>query len=490
MKEKNAAQEQRILKEYQAKIKREAALKSAVLALIVGFFLSLIVSVISYVTLYNALWISLSVWLAAAIGFFMLFYKKVFRVSLKTTAARVDTIGLDERVITMVDLAGSEDFIARKQRENTQAALSAVSPRQLKTFVSKLSVLALSLIAFCSIFMMTFSTVRAEEYQPPVVEQSYEDKIIQDMIDDLREIISEAEISQELKDKLNQMVDDLEASIKPTDSTEVKIAKVSETSQKIHSLLQAELSKTTIAEQLKKHDTTKTLGKAIGSGDPTKIDEAFDMMYDKIVSLTGQQKYDELIQTGTDIKDSLKKASDIKKGDPLYEALDKLADAFLNIPVPPPMGGDDQEMDDAVQDAIDDAKDAIKDAIEDQGKIEDTDDAIQDSMNDAMENMGKEDNEGDEEGDNQGGEDEEKPGDDEGEENNGGPQHPTEDGEIIYDAIIDGETPYMDVYEEYYEKAMELLASGTLSDEMRQVIENYFKINSPHRRPKTYIALQ
>lgn len=476
MKEKNAAQEQRILKEYQAKIKREAALKSAVLALIVGFFLSLIVSVISYVTLYNALWISLSVWLAAAIGFFMLFYKKVFRVSLKTTAARVDTIGLDERVITMVDLAGSEDFIARKQRENTQAALSAVSPRQLKTFVSKLSVLALSLIAFCSIFMMTFSTVRAEEYQPPVVEQSYEDKIIQDMIDDLREIISEAEISQELKDKLNQMVDDLEASIKPTDSTEVKIAKVSETSQKIHSLLQAELSKTTIAEQLKKHDTTKTLGKAIGSGDPTKIDEAFDMMYDKIVSLTGQQKYDELIQTGTDIKDSLKKASDIKKGDPLYEALDKLADAFLNIPVPPPMGGDDQEMDDAVQDAIDDAKDAIKDAIEDQGKIEDTDDAIQDSMNDAMENMGKEDNEGDEEGDNQGGEDEEKPGDDEGEENNGGPQHPTEDGEIIYDAIIDGETPYMDVYEEYYEKAMELLASGTLSDEMRQVIENYFKI--------------
>ena len=478
MKEKNAAQEQRILKEYQAKIKREAALKSAVLALIVGFFLSLIVSVISYVTLYNALWISLSVWLAAAIGFFMLFYKKVFRVSLKTTAARVDTIGLDERVITMVDLAGSEDFIARKQRENTQAALSAVSPRQLKTFVSKLSVLALSLIAFCSIFMMTFSTVRAEEYQPPVVEQSYEDKIIQDMIDDLREIISEAEISQELKDKLNQMVDDLEASIKPTDSTEVKIAKVSETSQKIHSLLQAELSKTTIAEQLKKHDTTKTLGKAIGSGDPTKIDEAFDMMYDKIVSLTGQQKYDELIQTGTDIKDSLKKASDIKKGDPLYEALDKLADAFLNLPVPPPMGGDDQEMDDAVQDAIDDAKDAIKDAIEDQGKIEDTDDAIQDSMNDAMENMGKEDNEGDEEGDNQGGEDEEKPGDDEGEENNGGPQHPTEDGEIIYDAIIDGETPYMDVYEEYYEKAMELLASGTLSDEMRQVIENYFKILS------------
>lgn len=478
MKEKNAAQEQRILKEYQAKIKREAALKSAVLALIVGFFLSLIVSVISYVTLYNALWISLSVWLAAAIGFFMLFYKKVFRVSLKTTAARVDTIGLDERVITMVDLAGSEDFIARKQRENTQAALSAVSPRQLKTFVSKLSVLALSLIAFCSIFMMTFSTVRAEDYQPPVVEQSYEDKIIQDMIDDLREIISEAEISQELKDKLNQMVDDLEASIKPTDSTEVKIAKVSETSQKIHSLLQAELSKTTIAEQLKKHDTTKTLGKAIGSGDPTKIDEAFDMMYDKIVSLTGQQKYDELIQTGTDIKDSLKKASDIKKGDPLYEALDKLADAFLNIPVPPPMGGDDQEMDDAVQDAIDDAKDAIKDAIEDQGKIEDTDDAIQDSMNDAMENMGKEDNEGDEEGDNQGGEDEEKPGDDEGEENNGGPQHPTEDGEIIYDAIIDGETPYMDVYEEYYEKAMELLASGTLSDEMRQVIENYFKILS------------
>ena len=57
-----------------------------------------------------------------------------------------------------------------------------------------------------------------------------------------------------------------------------------------------------------------------------------------------------------------------------------------------------------------------------------------------------------------------------------GPAHPTEDGEIVYDAVIDGETPYMDKYDEYYESVLELLTSGDLTDEEREKIENYFNI--------------
>ena len=102
-------------------------------------------------------------------------------------------------------------------------------------------------------------------------------------------------------------------------------------------------------------------------------------------------------------------------------------------------------------------------------------------MDDAMDQIGQ-GNSGENESDKpQDPSDEEEDGNEEGDQDkeddeNLGPAHPTDDGDIIYDSIIDGETPYMDVYEEYYQKAMELLASGTLSDEMRQIIENYFGI--------------
>ncbi|MCH5162952.1 MAG: hypothetical protein J1G38_05640, partial [Clostridiales bacterium] len=57
-----------------------------------------------------------------------------------------------------------------------------------------------------------------------------------------------------------------------------------------------------------------------------------------------------------------------------------------------------------------------------------------------------------------------------------GPATPNEDGDLIYDSVIDGRTPYMDVYDEYYEKILELLTSGELTEEEREILENYFNI--------------
>ena len=47
---------------------------------------------------------------------------------------------------------------------------------------------------------------------------------------------------------------------------------------------------------------------------------------------------------------------------------------------------------------------------------------------------------------------------------------------IVTEAIIDGKTPYMDLYDEYYDRAVELLESGELTEEQRRIIENYFNI--------------
>ena len=157
--------------------------------------------------------------------------------------------------------------------------------------------------------MMSFSTVKAEEYKRQEAEKeaaagqapelSEEDKIIKQMLEDLRKIIADAKIQTSLRDKLNGMVDE---SLKPTDTTEVKIAKISETAQKIHKILEND-----IPYQLQQHDTTKMLGEALDSGDITKIEKAFEDMYNSIAVLAGQKKYDQLKQTAEDIASVLQR---------------------------------------------------------------------------------------------------------------------------------------------------------------------------------------
>ena len=181
-------------------------------------------------------------------------------------------------------------------------------------------------------------------------------------------------------------------------------------------------------------------------------------------------------QTADDILQSIEDAQVVD--DELAEILEKLAQAFLDaIPKPPdgeePEESDelDQEMDQAVQDAIQDAMDAIKDQMQqkpDESEEDKLDKDIQDIFDDALGNLGFEsDSKNDDDND----DDEEKK-----DEEVSGPARPSEDGDILYDTVIDGKTPYDEVYDAYYEKVLELLTRGDLTDEQRQIIENYFKL--------------
>lgn len=479
--------EEELLKDYKRKLMGEAFMKSLLAGVACGFLVSVPVSAVAFITAYNMLWIALAVFAAASAGVTALSYFRYYRTNIRQTALRVDGVGLEERVVTMIEYAGKDDALARRQREDTRNALRYVEPAQVKIPFPKTAFAVLVAAALLGICMMVTSTVYVVRANEPTVgsdpppagaaEETEEEKIIREMIEDLRRIIAEANVKAEIKDALNGMVDDLEASLRPEDSTEVKIAKISETAQKIHKILKDELSKTTIADELQKHDTTKALGAAIESEDLQKIEQAFGDMYASIAPLVGAEKYDVLIQTANDILQSLEDAT-VEPDDGLAKALEDLAQAMLDaIPPPSDLGGDEDKISDdinqSLEDAMQSAMDAVKDALEDQKEIEGTDEAIQDAMKDAMEQLGQE---GGSETDDDQKEDPSQGEDGEDESDETGPAHPTEDGEIVYDAVIDGETPYMDVYSDYYEWAIELLTSGTLSESERKIIENYFNI--------------
>jgi hypothetical protein len=64
------------------------------------------------------------------------------------------------------------------------------------------------------------------------------------------------------------------------------------------------------------------------------------------------------------------------------------------------------------------------------------------------------------------------PEEDQGGSDPGTPNNPLEN------TVIDSQTPYKDIFDEYLQNALNYLAGENLSEEMRRRIENYFRMLS------------
>ncbi len=505
--------EEELLKSFVRKMKIEAFMKSLIVGFVFGFLLCIPVSVIAFIAAYNTIWISVGCLIGGTVGFTFLSYFKYYRTNLKKTALRVDAVGLEERTITMIECADRDDAIANRQRADATAALEKIEPKSVKIPFPKVAVIAVAIAAAIAVVMMVTSTVyavkaeeeaerqRQEELIEP--ELSEEDKIIAAMIAELRKEIDEAKVREELKDHLHGLVDDLEKRLRPEDSKDVKIAKISETAQKIHKLLQEELSRYRISDELKKHTTTKGLGNAVESADMNAIETETRALYGIIEPSIDSGTFDTLITTAGDLVQSLldagyevdgelqaalvaagynlvgatvkaranmrfaaQSASVIPDNDALAAALEKLAqDLMAAIPPPEDEGFDKEQVKDEVDQAIQDAIDSIQGAVQDQT----VDETLQDTIQDAMEQLGSEASQPDKKDP----EEEDKENEDS---SNNGPSHTDDDGNIVYDSVIDGKTEYMEYYDLYYEDVLQLLTTGDLTEEQRRIIENYFNI--------------
>ena len=72
----------------------------------------------------------------------------------KRVAARLDAMGLQERVSTMLALEGEATEIARLQREDAIAQINKVSPKSLKLRVAKKLVIACGISIFMAVTYM------------------------------------------------------------------------------------------------------------------------------------------------------------------------------------------------------------------------------------------------------------------------------------------------------------------------------------------------
>ena len=136
-----------LFQKQQPKLKQEAMLRSVLSGLAVGLGANFLVALITWFAPFNGLWISLAVLVAVTAIATPIFYKKRFSFDDTKSARRIDRLGLEERLITMVELDKDDSYIAKIQREDAKAALASITNDQIKIKISKAIVVAVTICA-------------------------------------------------------------------------------------------------------------------------------------------------------------------------------------------------------------------------------------------------------------------------------------------------------------------------------------------------------
>lgn len=530
-----------ILKKYQTRVFKESVIKSLIYGLIFGLAVMAIVSLIFFIIGTKQLLVAILFGLVAVIGGAIYVYRTKFQTTVNAVAKRIDELGLHERVITMIDYAENDSLICEKQREDTKEKLEKVESSQIKFRIPKVSIALLGVIAILagsSLFlpnrtnsaMANSSSSSSTSSSNPIVNSSsisiniddQIDEIIQKLIEEIRRIIDNADISDDAKMRLHGVVDVTVARLDDAKTPYEKIEILNDLKADIRH--QIELMKS-VGKSLEENDVTKELGQAIQSADGLQdgeeiaaiINPCIDKMIEDLANSDNPDKYiEDLIygietalalateEENTELLTALSNFAKRLKGEEITEpevnarrylkvveladndasssiedARQEIIDALTPQPEPPeeehPSDSDnpenpenpeehpeDQPSEEQPEQGADETQDQIDDAI---------DDAIQD-IEDAMQQQpGQEKPEEPEPGDQPGNGEVEEPGE----------EQPTDQpvfdtGNLDSETVIDGQTPYLDVFEEYYEEILEYLENNEVPDDLREVIEKYLEM--------------
>lgn len=154
--------ENRSLDKYRARIVREGILKATLCGASIGCAALAVCALVSwFVGFKPGLFLALGLFVVGCAVSIPLFYRFRFRPTEKSVAVRMDALGLEERMLTMVELSGDDSFIAQKQRDDAKRALGKLDSGLVKIAVS-VSMIVLFVIA--GFFALSFTAVDSLYY--------------------------------------------------------------------------------------------------------------------------------------------------------------------------------------------------------------------------------------------------------------------------------------------------------------------------------------
>ena len=153
----------KLFEKYYKRLAREGLIKSVLCGLLVGFSAMFATAFCFWMTEVNLFWLAVIPFIIGVAVSAPVFYYRKFKPTSSAVAARIDELGLEERMITMNELKGDDSYIARRQREDAVKTLGLVKADLIRLAVSVPLIVASAVIGIACLGMTTISALAANE---------------------------------------------------------------------------------------------------------------------------------------------------------------------------------------------------------------------------------------------------------------------------------------------------------------------------------------
>lgn len=147
--------ENKTLNNFYARLKKEGIIKAILFALAVSFAVLLVTAGICWFTDFSGYWLCIVLFVLSFGATMPLIYHFRFRPTKKYVAKRIDKLGLDERMLTMVEFEDRDSYIYRRQREDAEKTLQKYNSSLIKFVLSTSLIVCASLFFFFGVSMTT-----------------------------------------------------------------------------------------------------------------------------------------------------------------------------------------------------------------------------------------------------------------------------------------------------------------------------------------------
>lgn len=469
----------KLLKPFRRKMLWESAIKAAILALALGA-LGIFATALAYRILIRQ---DSFVMLAMvgggifAIAFLLFFF--LGWPTEKKVAARMDALGLQERVSTMVEFRDCDATLVQLQRQDAAAHIGKTSPRQLRIHIGKGRVVLCAVSVCLAALMLAIPYNIIDLLKPPPSPEEIRQQMLREMIQELREDASAEEFDDSLQDTLQEILDELEADLQNAQNDIERAAEIQEAIEQLQQQAAKITTRHKIGKALQKFDLTRDLGKGIHDNRHKDISAALDVLENALLADTA------LVMQLNQTMVSALVDSEVDENDLLYRAVAKLMYPLLLLDL------DADSYPEDLHALFEEAETAIIDALKHQTAAEQQISEMQNTLRDAMDRMlGNERRDPNKEN----GEDQkeqpdgEKPSDEKTQNNtpeSSGPQGPQQPPsgssgkqqqimtEGIYDPVI-GKATYGEVFASYYAQYLQDLENQKIPEDLQPILDRYF----------------
>ena len=309
----------------------------------------------------------------------------LYRPTERDTARRLDSLGMAERVETMLEYEHSASPAACLQREETMARLQGISGKTLGFSVSgTLSALCAALLV-CATVLWFIPDIRAFS-RPPLVNE-------------LQEMAKDAELSDEFRTELEEILQDLENELEASKDREDVDQALDSAMDRLDESVDKEVSREELGNALKGYDDLKELGEAIQKGDRDGVSSALEHLKEEMADDPDRQQ-----SVAEQLRDALNESKTDASND-LREALENMKNGLSDAKT-------------SAEAVLDRAEAEINGALNKQQNAQTLGDQMKEQLGEQMSPGYGQENEGEQEGD---GSDDGNPSD-RGPESNGGEQ--------------------------------------------------------------------